>query len=221
MHAPTAIDRHVGVPDADLTAAVTRPGGVALLADRIRASGADTVVIGADRFDPQRGRGYRLDPTSAALALGRALPEHRFLIAVAPTREHPYNVARRILSLDHVLGGRVGILVGARDHGVPPSDEEHDPAEFARVVSGLWTTWPLESIVGDRDTGVFADTGLVRQLDHDGGPGGYRVRGPLTTPSSVQGSPVLAVWDDVDLPEADLVLSATTVPDLGPGPGPA
>lgn len=214
MHRPIA--RPVGVSDADLTAAVSWRGGVERLAERIRASGADVVVLGADRFDPERGRGYRFDPTAAALALGGALPVHRFLIATAPTREHPYNVARRALSLDHVLGGRVGILVGARDHGVPPSDELHDAAEFARVVMGLWTTWPLESIVGDRATGVFADIGLVRPLEHDGGHGGYRVRGPLTTPSSVQGTPVLAVWDDVDLPEADLVLSAAALADLLP-----
>ncbi|ROP58619.1 luciferase-like monooxygenase [Curtobacterium sp. PhB115] len=196
----------MAVPDADLVSAVTTPGGIVALADRIVRSGASVVAIGADRFDRATGTGYRLDPTTATLALGRALPGHGFLVAVAPTREHPYNVARRVLSLDHVLDGRVGLLVGAVDHGVPDSGEQHDPAEFADVIRGLWRTWPLDSIVGDRDAGVFADTERILPLDHDGGPDGYRVRGPLTTPSSRQGEPVLAAWHDVDLPTADLVL---------------
>lgn len=187
----------VAVPDAELAEAVARPRGIAGLAERIVASGATVVAIGTDRFDPERGRGHRLDPTTAALALGRALPSHGLLVAAAPTREHPYNVARRVLSLDHVLDARVGLVVGAHDHGLPATGEQHDPAEFAQVVRGLWRTWPLDSIVGDRETGRFADTDRIRTLDHDGGPDGYRVRGPLTTPSSRQGEPVLAVWHDV------------------------
>ncbi|MEK6345535.1 MAG: LLM class flavin-dependent oxidoreductase, partial [Curtobacterium sp.] len=167
-------------------------------AAQVEASGAAVVVLGADRFAPERGRGRRLDPTTVALALGRALPGHGLIVAAAPTREHPYNVARRVLSLDHVLGGRVGLLVGARDHGAPPTPDVHDPAEFAEVVRGLWRTWPLDSIVGDREQGVFAETSRITPLHHDGGPGGYRVRGPLTTPSSRQGEPVLGVWHDVD-----------------------
>lgn len=208
----------MAVSDVDLAAAVSTPGGIVGLADRIARSGASVVVIGSDRFDRATGTGYRLDPTTAALALGRALPGHGFLVAVAPTREHPYNVARRVLSLDHVLDGRVGLLVGAVDHGVPDPGEQHDPAEFAEVIRGLWRTWPLDSIVGDRDAGVFAHTDRIRPLDHDGGPDGYRVRGPLTTPSSRQGEPVLAAWHDVDLPTADLVLGGHAHP-LAPLPG--
>ena len=207
----------VTVPDADLAAAVARPGGIARLADRIRASGAVAVAVGTDRFDAERGRGHRLDPTTAALALGRALPTHGLLVAAAPTREHPYNVARRVLSLDHVLDARVGLVVGVRDHGLPATGEQHDPAEFAEVVRGLWRTWPLDSIIGDREAGRFADTTRIHPLDHDGGLGGYQVRGPLTTPSSRQGEPVLAVWHDVDLPGADLVLGGTAHP-LAPLP---
>lgn len=215
----TRIASPIRVPDPDLATAVHEPGGIARLADRIRRTDADTVVLGADRFVPEQAHGPRVDPTSAALALGRVLLAHRFLIAVAPTRDHPYNVARRVLSLDHVLGGRVGLLVGAHDHGTHDhgahepgahGERPHDPAEFARVVRGLWTTWPFDSIVGDRATGLFADTDRVRPLDHDGGPGGYRVRGPLTTPSHPNGEPLLAVWEDVNLPDADLVLSAAT-----------
>jgi len=187
----------VAVSDAELVAAVVQPGGIARLAERVEASGARVLAIGTDRFDPERGRGHRLDPSSAAIALGRALPTHGLLLAVAPTREHPYNVARRVLSLDHVLDARVGLIVGARDHGLPVTGARHDPIEFAGVVLGLWRTWPLDSIVGDRETGRFADTDRIRPLDHDGGPDGYRVRGPLTTPSSRQGEPVLALWHDV------------------------
>lgn len=215
----------VAVPDADLAAAAATPGGIARLAARVAASGSAVVAIGSDRFDPSARTEHRLDPTTAALALGRALPRHGFLVAAAPTREHPYNVARRVLSLDHVLAGRVGLVVGARDHGAPTTaaqrDEQHhtqhDPAEFAAVVRGLWRTWPIDSIVGDRASGVFAHTDRIRPLDHDGGPDGYRVRGPLTTPSSRQGEPVLAAWHDVEVPGADLVLGGSAHP-LAPLP---
>lgn len=215
---PPAAPLIVAVPDADLAAAAATPGGIARLADRIAASGSSVVAIGTDRFDPATDTGHRLDPTTAALALGRALPDHGFLVATAPTREHPYNVARRVLSLDHVLAGRVGLVVGARDHGAPTTDPQHDPAEFATVVRGLWRTWPIDSIVGDRASGVFAHTDRIRPLDHDGGPDGYRVRGPLTTPSSRQGEPVLAAWHDVDVPGADLVIGGAVHP-LAPLPG--
>lgn len=225
----------VAVSDADLVAAVVQPGGVDRLAERVGASGARILAIGTDRFDPdrfdpERGRGQRLDPSSAAIVLGRALPTHGLLLAAAPTREHPYNVARRVLSLDHVLDARVGLIVGARDHRLPATGERHDPIEFAEVVRGLWRTWPLDSIVGDRGTGRFADTDRIRPLDHDGGPAGYRVRGPLTTPSSRQGEPVLALWHDVaaactDLDgapsvDADLVLGGSAHP-LAPLPAEA
>ncbi|MFJ4219594.1 hypothetical protein [Curtobacterium luteum] len=225
---PTERGPIVAVPDADLAAAAVQPGGIARLAARVVASGAPVLAIGTDRFDPGHRTAdrpeptdgsvdrptARLDPTTAALALAAALPGHGFLVATAPTREHPYNVARRVLSLDHVLGGRVGVIVGAHDHGAPSVEPEHDAGEFARVLRGLWRTWPLDSIVGDREAGVFAHTDAIRPLDHDGGPGGYRVRGPLTTPSSPQGEPVLAVWHDVDLPEADLVLGGDVRPLL-------
>ena len=210
----------VAVSDAELVAAVVQPGGIARLAERVEASGARVLAIGTDRFDPERGRGHRLDPSSAAIALGRALPTHGLLLAVAPTREHPYNVARRVLSLDHVLDARVGLIVGARDHGLPVTGARHDPIEFAGVVRGLWRTWPLDSIVGDRETGRFADTDRIRPLDHDGGPDGYRVRGPLTTPSSRQGEPVLALWHDVVAAGTDQAGASPVGADLVLG-GPA
>jgi FMN-dependent oxidoreductase (nitrilotriacetate monooxygenase family) len=57
------------------------------------------------------------------------------------------------------------------------------------VASALWDSWDDDAIVLDPGTGVFADPDKVHSIDHDGEL--FRVRGPLNSPRSVQGRPLL------------------------------
>lgn len=212
---------HVLVAPSDrlLATVVTERGGAARLAGALLDAGLGVAVVGADRFDETDHGGPRVDPSVVALELGRVAPELGVLVAVAPTRDHPYNTARRILSIDHLLGGRAGVLLGGPDRhtvgapsgtawGTAPEDARL-LAEYARVLRGLWSTWPVESIVADRASGVYAESASIRRLDHDGS---WRIAGPLPTPTSPQGEPVLATLGP--LPGADLVVEVVRVDDL-------
>lgn len=170
---------------------------------------ADPVVLAVGVGDRSE---VRIDPAVAALQLGlvTGLP---VLIAVSPERDHPYNVARRVLTIDHMLAGRVGVLLGEGTAGTTISgprawtDAPRDAlllADFARVLREQWSSWPRESLVGDRAGGVFADTRAIRRPEHSGV---YDVAGPSTAWSSVQGEPVLATT--VALPAG---LAEVTVP---------
>jgi alkanesulfonate monooxygenase SsuD/methylene tetrahydromethanopterin reductase-like flavin-dependent oxidoreductase (luciferase family) len=212
----------VAPSDRLLATVVTERGGAARLAGAVRDAGLDVVVVGADRFDPADHGGPRVDPSVVALELGRVAPELGVLVAVAPTRDHPYNTARRILSIDHLLGGRAGVLLGGPDRYTVPAasgtawgsapEDDRLLDEYAAVLRGLWSTWPVESIVADRETGVYAESGSIRRLDHEGS---WRIAGALTSPTSPQGEPVLAVLSGLGpVPHADLVVDVLRVDDL-------
>jgi alkanesulfonate monooxygenase SsuD/methylene tetrahydromethanopterin reductase-like flavin-dependent oxidoreductase (luciferase family) len=181
--------------------------------EQLVGSGVAFVVLGADR-----GAACRIDPAVAAQALARLEPRLGVFVTADPTRDHPYNLARRVLSLDHLTGGRVGLTliqdaaVSARavgttwSAGVTPADT----AEFAHLVTALWNTFPRDALVGDRDTGLFARSERIRRPQHRGR---WHVDGPLNSPSSVQGTPPLLWWgspDSADEAGADLVILSAT-----------
>ena len=53
----------------------------------------------------------------------------------------------------------------------------------------LWQSWPYESIIADRQTRIYA---RGEQIVHIGHRGVFDIDGPLTVPTTPQGSPVLA-----------------------------
>lgn len=179
---------------------VATPGSAAgrALARLGRTGRLGFVALGTERLAGP-GTGPRTDPVGAAVAAHALVPGAGWLAAATPVRDHPYNVARRALALDHLTGGRGGLAVAARDAGRPGdvdpwTGRRADPAllsDVVEVLRELWNSWPLDSLVADRATGVFARTERIRRIDHDGP---YRVAGPLNTPSSRQGEPVLAWW---------------------------
>ncbi|WP_414121593.1 hypothetical protein [Corynebacterium nuruki] len=92
----------------------------------------------------------------------------------------PYNLARQVLSADQLSGGRGGVLLTGRDAAT-------DPQIYVETLVRLWHSWPRESVVADRSTGILVEVDQIRRVDHAG------VAGPLSVPSSLQGSPVL-LW---------------------------
>ncbi|MBG0830219.1 LLM class flavin-dependent oxidoreductase [Planomonospora sp. ID67723] len=140
-----------------------------------------------------------LEPLTLLSALA-AVTDHIGLIAtVSTTYNEPFHVARKFASLDHISGGRAGWNIvtsageaEARNFGVERpahADRYARATEFLEVVTKLWDSWEDDAVVGDRRTGVYADTGKIHALDHDGVH--FRVRGPLNTSRPPQGHPLL------------------------------
>jgi alkanesulfonate monooxygenase SsuD/methylene tetrahydromethanopterin reductase-like flavin-dependent oxidoreductase (luciferase family) len=159
-----------------------------------------------------------LDPTAVAAYLAVRVPDLRWIVEAPTTHNAPYNLARRVLSLDRATAGRAGLALraGGGDQvsdaatwdtaafDTPTSDpatlamavpnreatgRRSRWAEYAHVLTDLWQTFPVTALLGDQATGVFADTDLISPIGHEGDF--YRIAGPLDGPSSAQGRPVL------------------------------
>ncbi|MBA4025911.1 MAG: LLM class flavin-dependent oxidoreductase [Gordonia sp.] len=123
------------------------------------------------------------------------------LIATASTGyNHPYTLARAFASLEHISGGRAGwnIVTSGNSQealnfgldSIPEHAGRYRRAqEFVDVVTKLWDSWDQDAVVLDVEGAVFADPDRVRTIDHVGEH--FSVRGPLNSPRSPQGRPVL------------------------------
>lgn len=128
------------------------------------------------------------------------------VVEAAAQRDHPYNIARRTASLDHLSGGRAGWWVlphdpatelglGLRSSWVdsPPTDRTLDAVIAVRA---LWRTWPVDTIIGDIASNIFTRAEDIRHADHDGI---FTTAGPLTVPTTPQGEPVIFGPEGSDL----------------------
>ncbi|MGW0036587.1 LLM class flavin-dependent oxidoreductase [Gordonia sp. NPDC003376] len=147
-----------------------------------------------------------LDPSVIGAYLAGEYPRIGYLIDAATTHNAPYNLARRVLSVDRATGGRVGLVLHPGDGDEvsdaaapephtsgPAADRAARWAEYAQIVTALWESFPATALLGDQAAGIVADDSLIRPIDHDGAF--YRVAGPLDGPSSPQGRPVLVAAD--------------------------
>lgn len=147
-----------------------------------------------------RGPAATLDPTMLTSAIAVSTSNIGLIPTASTSLNRPYNLARRILSLDHISGGRAGWNAvttfeprAAANFGIdslPERDERYRrAAEFVEVTLGLWDSWESDALIGDQDGARFADPTKVHELAHSGEF--YSVRGPLNVTRSPQGRPVL------------------------------
>ncbi|MFC0568868.1 MAG: LLM class flavin-dependent oxidoreductase [Gluconobacter japonicus] len=125
---------------------------------------------------------------------------HIGLIGTASTTfNEPYNVARRVASLDRLSNGRAGWNVvtatgGGENFNLPrhvDHQERYERAhEFVDVVTGLWKSVQPDAFLRDKENGQWLDPAKVHPLNHKGRF--YSVAGPLNSPLPVQSRPVLA-----------------------------
>lgn len=125
------------------------------------------------------------------------------LIAATSTVGHqPYNLARRLGSLDMISHGRVGwCLTTANEVAeeaafsgairLPDGNTAERIAEFVAVVDGLAQGWDADALVIDKTGGKFIDPAKMHMLDHQGPF--FSVRGPLNVMRSPQDRPVIAM----------------------------
>lgn len=143
---------------------------------------------------------YPFEPITLLSALS-AVTTRIGLIATASTSyADPFNLARQFASLDQLSNGRAGwnlvtssdpdaaFNFGHESH-ILHADRYERAEEFADVVLGLWDSWEDDAFPRDRDAGIYFDKEKLHVLNHRGKH--FRVRGPLNTPRTPQGRPVL------------------------------
>lgn len=120
------------------------------------------------------------DPFGAISAMAAVTKNVGFGITAAVTFEHPYLLARRLSTLDHLTKGRVAWNVvssylnsAARNIGLD-NQIEHDARydladEYMEVVYKLWEgSWEPGAVLRDKEKGVFTDASKVHPIQHDG-----------------------------------------------------
>ncbi|BCJ56599.1 LLM class flavin-dependent oxidoreductase [Micromonospora endophytica] len=141
------------------------------------------------------------DPLLAISAMAAATRHLGFAATVSSTYEQPYTFARKMATLDHLTGGRIGwnIVTSALDSAARnlglrtqlPHDERYRVAEeFMQVVYQLWeSSWADDAVLRDPATGVFVDPTKVRPVRHEGAH--YRVPDIALFEPGVLRTPVL------------------------------
>ena len=120
------------------------------------------------------------DPLLLVPAMAAATQHLGFGVTVTLSYEPPFPFARRMSTLDHLTGGRIGwnIVTGYLDSagraagqgGQRRHDDRYAVAEeYMEVVYKLWEgSWADDAVVADRETGVFTRPDHVRRIRHVG-----------------------------------------------------
>ncbi|WGF90295.1 LLM class flavin-dependent oxidoreductase [Marinivivus vitaminiproducens] len=155
------------------------------------------------RFDTMVGKGGQiclLDPTVLLPIMARVTRHIGLGLTYSTTFHHPFGAARMLATLDHMSNGRVAwnvvtsaSVVEARNYGItdmPDKATRYDRAdEVLEACCALWDSWEDGALLFDKANGDFADPSKVRYADYEGR--WIRTRGPLGTPRSPQGRPVI------------------------------
>jgi FMN-dependent oxidoreductase (nitrilotriacetate monooxygenase family) len=162
---------------------------------------ADSLAI-IDRYDTtlKHTASIRPEPITLLSYLSGVTDRIGLAATVSTTYHEPFNLAREFSSLDHLSGGRAAwnvVTSGRNEEAFNFSKAKHPEhsdryaraKEFIDAVTALWDSWEDDAIIGDKTTGVFADSDKVHPIDHKAAE--FSVRGPLNLPRSPQGRPVI------------------------------
>ncbi|TKX19992.1 putative luciferase-like monooxygenase-1 [Elsinoe australis] len=141
------------------------------------------------------------EPLATVPAMAAATESLGFGVTLATTYEQPYHLARRLSTVDHLSGGRVGwnIVTGYLDSAArnlghteqPEHDERYAIAEeYVEVMYKLWqASWRDDAVKLDPRSIVYTDPSLVKTINHVGKY--YQVPGPHICEPSPQRTPVI------------------------------
>ncbi len=142
----------------------------------------------------------RQDLNPIMVAMSRVTRHVGYGLTYSSTFMHPYYTARLMNSLDHVTGGRIAMNLVTSTRPADAAnfgfDElmEHGSRydrmeEFVDVCRKLWDSAEPDAMLWDHATGRVGDPSKVHGVSHAGRF--FKVEGPLNTPPSPQGRPVL------------------------------
>ncbi len=149
------------------------------------------------------GRPESLTVLSALAAVTRHLG---LAATVNSTFNEPYEVAKRLATLDHLSGGRAAWNVVTswdaftgenfrRGGYLDKADRYVRAQESLRIVRKLWDSWTEDDLVLAQATGVFAREGAGAFADEGAH---FDLRGRFGLPPSPQGRPVVIQAGDSD-----------------------
>ena len=162
------------------------------------------------------------EPLTLAAALAAVTRRIGLVTTASTSLNHPFALARRLASIDHLSQGRAGWNLATtvtQDEklnysldGRPDSASQYERArEFLAVVQGLFDGWEPGAFIRDRITGVYMDPAKMHRLHHAGPH--FKVRGPSDVDRPPQGAlPIISEAtsdDDQDFAAevADIVFS--------------
>jgi alkanesulfonate monooxygenase len=119
------------------------------------------------------------DPLMVIPAMAHVTRDLGFGVTCALTYEHPYPLARRMSTLDHLTNGRIGwnIVTGYLEsaaRGMGTRQEGHDTRyeiaeDYMHAVYKLWeASWEDGSVLRDRQGRRFADPDRIHRVTHNG-----------------------------------------------------
>ena len=203
-----ALGRRDAIAGLTETARQAERAGVDLLLAGYPRGGLESGVLPADPA--------ALDPLSVASAL-IGLTHSIGLAAVAPAAGWaPFNMARALSALDNLSAGRAGWFALPGE----PLDADPDRERFAehlQVTFALMESWDLDALIFDKTEAVFTDPAKVHRVAHAGRY--FTVDGPLNSPRSPQGRPVLLQAPGLRTELADILVVRPGSLDAAPGPG--
>ena len=143
-----------------------------------------------------------LDPMTLLAALSSVTDKLGLTGTVSTTYNEPFNVARRLASLDHISKGRVAWNIVTSQLDIEANNYGHDQhpehglrykmaEEFVEVATQLWDSWTDDAIVIDKENGIYAQADKIKEINYKGQ--WHSSRGPLNVPRPPQGYPVLVV----------------------------
>ncbi|GGT04183.1 nitrilotriacetate monooxygenase component A [Nonomuraea spiralis] len=165
------------------------------------------------RLRELKGRIHDLDvvgrPESLTVLSALAAVTERLGLAgtVNATFNEPYELARRLSTLDHLSEGRAAWNVVTtsdaftgenfrRGGYLDRADRYERAAEFVRLSRELWDSWQPDAVLADQGAGRFLREGAVGTVSHRGRH--FTVEGRFTLPRGPQGHPVIIQAGDSD-----------------------
>ncbi|KAH9827373.1 Monooxygenase [Teratosphaeria destructans] len=154
----------------------------------------DPVLPGAAQFPLS-------DPSLPIAAMAAVTKSLSFGITASTTYEHPYLLARRYSTLDHLTDGRVAWNIvtsylesAARNSGLDTQVQHDERYEIAQehvevVYKLLEGSWRDDAVVRNLKTKEFTAPGRVRRIDHEGKY--FKVAGPHGIAPSRQRTPFI------------------------------
>ncbi|MCG5218635.1 NtaA/DmoA family FMN-dependent monooxygenase [Streptosporangium sp. KLBMP 9127] len=165
------------------------------------------------RLRELKGRIHDLDvvgrPEALTVLAALAAVTERLGLAgtVNATFNEPYELARRLATVDHLSDGRAAWNVVTtsdaftgenfrRGGYLDRADRYTRAAEFVRLARELWDSWQPDAIAANPEPGVFVRPDGIGTIDHQGRH--FTIAGQFTLPRSPQGHPVIIQAGDSD-----------------------
>jgi len=142
----------------------------------------------------------KLDPATIVAYLSALTRQIGFVCTASTSYSQPYELARRLASLDHVSRGRIGWNMVAstmeneahnfgRETHFGHTERYERAEEFVQIAKRLWDSWEDGAVLADKASGRYIDPAKLHGVAYQGEH--FSVAGPLNVPRGPQGHPVL------------------------------